>query len=275
MKKIIVLALAISFIVVPIKSNATEDCPTYNLSSLFYEDYYPGTKWNKKEISWSANSLQIDGMAVIRKFSEDEIELIRIGIKSWDDALDSISFKEVSSSANINIGLINLNSWLAGYWYSSWDANLSRQSGYIKINPNSIFFKSKDGFVHSIQHEMGNILGLGDIKPNEKIISVLEDPFQDFYGNPVLGDFDTGLIRQLYNESTCTSSFLKNKNNKKESSIAVTEDSPIKDSSVPVKIIKQPIVKEKYAIVCKNAKKTITIQRYNKDYPCPKGYSRV
>lgn len=259
----------------PVNAYASENCPTYSFSSIFYDDYYPGTKWNIKEISWSASSLQIDGMAVIRKFSDDEINSIRIGIKSWDDALDSISFKEVSSSANINIGLINLNSWLAGYWYSNWDANLSRQSGYIKINPNSTFFKSKDGFIHSIQHEIGNILGLGDIKPNEKIISVLEDPFQDFYGNPVLGDFDTGLVRQLYNESTCPSSFLKNKNNKKESPITVIESEPIKDSSVPVQVIKQPIVKEKYTIVCKNAKKTINIQRYNKNYPCPKGYSKV
>jgi hypothetical protein len=276
MKKFFVFIVAISFLLFPVKSNATENCPTYSLSSLFYEDYYHGTKWNIKEISWSANSLQIDGTSVVRKFSDDEINLIRIGIKSWDDTLDSISFKEVNSLANINIGLIALNSRFAGYWYANWDTNLSRHSGYIKINPNSTFFKSKDGFIHTIQHEIGNILGLGDIKPNEKIVSVLEDPFQDFYGDPVLGDFDTGLIRQLYGESTCSSSFLKNKNNRKEITITNSTDNSINDNpTIVVKNIKPSIAKEKYAIACKNNKKTITIYRYNKDYPCPKGYYKV
>lgn len=268
MKKIIILILSISFIIIPTKSNALENCPTYNLSSIFYEDYYPGTKWNAKEISWSANSLQIDGVAVIRKFSDDEIDSIRIGIKSWDDALDSISFKEVDSSANINIGLINLSSWLAGYWYSNWDANLHRQSGYIKINPNNIFFKSKKSFIHTIQHEIGNILGLGDIRPDEKITSVLEDPFQDFYGTPTLSDFDTAIIKQLYGESTCYNSFIKNKEEKKED--VVVESNPILIKE-PIST-KQKLKREKYTIICKNNKKIIKIQRYNKNYPCPKGY---
>jgi hypothetical protein len=218
--------------------------------------------------------MTIDGVAVVRPFTDSEIDSIRTGINSWDDALDSISFKETANYQNsdIQIGLINLSRHLAGYWYSNWDSNLVRYKGYIKVNPNSIFL-NKEGLVHTIQHEFGNILGLGDIKPNEKIVSVMEDPFQDFYGNPVLGDFDITIIRQLYGESTCTISFAKNQ---KQGATPIVTNNDIEKEQIDIKTeIIKIIKKEKVEIVCKNNKKTLTIYRYNKDYPCPKGYSRV
>jgi hypothetical protein len=65
----------------------------------------------------------------------------------------------------------------------------------------------KNQFIHAVQHELGNVLGLGDIKPTKDIASTQEDSWQPPYGPIPLSDYDTGMIRQLYGESTCPSTF--------------------------------------------------------------------
>jgi hypothetical protein len=65
----------------------------------------------------------------------------------------------------------------------------------------------KSQFIHAVQHELGNVLGLGDIKPTNDFASTQEDSWQPPYGPVPLSDYDTGMIRQLYGESTCPSTF--------------------------------------------------------------------
>jgi hypothetical protein len=53
-------------------------------------------------------------------------------------------------------------------------------------------------------HELGNVLGMGDIRPRDDIESTQEDPWQQPYGPAALSAFDRAVIRQMYGESTCT-----------------------------------------------------------------------
>ncbi len=273
MKKIIIIILSTSLIFIPTNSIADETketCLTYNLSSLFYDDYYPGTRWANKEITWSHNSPDIYGKQISRTMTNVEVEWIRQGIKSWDDALDTVSFKEVSNykTAEINIGLTQLDLQFSGYWNSLWQHNI-RHKAYIQINSLDDKITNEDRFVHAVQHEIGNVLGLGDIQRSGDISSVLEDPFEFPFGNKTLSNFDTGLIRQLYGESTCPSTFLSNKKNLENVIQKVKEVVTLPIQPVVIKNTKQ-----QYSIVCTKGNKKITMYRYNKDYPCLRGYTR-
>ena len=49
-------------------------------------------------------------------------------------------------------------------------------------------------------HEIGNVLGLGDIKPNGSINSIMESPTdQNNYVESGLSDFDISMINTIYN----------------------------------------------------------------------------
>ena len=195
-----------------------EICPVYNFQSLFYDDYYPDTKWDNRggirNISWSANASIINDESVSRPFSADELDWIRSAIQSWDDALDSLKFTETlqSTQAEIVIGYVSLTSAdnqpdALGYWNAWWTDNW-RYRATIKLKVSATnWFSDKDKFIHAVQHEVGNVLGLGDIKPNSNFTSTQEDSWQRPYGEIPLSDFDTGMIRQLYGESTCPSTF--------------------------------------------------------------------
>ena len=202
---------------IPQQPAQAEVCPVYNLQSLFFEDYY-GTKWDNtngnRNITWSANASVIHDESVTRSFTLEELEWIRSGFQSWDDALDSVKFTETpqSAQAEIVIGYVTLTSatnqpGVTGYWNAWWNNNL-RYRATIKLKDgNTSWFSVKNQFIHAVQHELGNVLGLGDIKPTKDIASTQEDSWQPPYGPIPLSDYDTGMIRQLYGESTCPSTF--------------------------------------------------------------------
>lgn len=198
-----------------------ESCPTFNFASLFFEDYYPGTVWTapgtKKKITWTATPSIVESFdgslkAISRPFSTQEIQWLEAAINSWDKVLESISFERVNSpQAELKIAYTIFDntafeSLNVGIWSGWWNGNI-RNRATIRLKAESNFIQNQEGFIHAIQHEVGNVLGLGDIRPNPDIQSVLEDPWQSPYGPLQLSDFDIGLIRQLYGESTCPSSW--------------------------------------------------------------------
>jgi hypothetical protein len=272
MKKFFTIFILFILTLTPVNSvasNTTDNCPVYDFSSLFYEEYFPNSVWKIKEISWSTNSLNIHNKDISRKFSPDEVSWVRSAIKSWDDAIDSISFKELTdpTNANINIGLVDLGqSEFGGYWYSYWDSNKIRNRAFIQINSSNRFLNEESKFIHVVQHELGNVLGLGDIRSSGDVISVLEDPLEFPYGNKTLSDLDTGLIRQLYGESTCKSTFPKYR--QEVVPIVLIEKTVEPVAKIQPKVFK----KEKYEIVCIKGNKKMIIYRYNKNYPCLRGY---
>ena len=182
----ILLALISLNLVVPQQQAQAEECPTYNFQSIFFEDYYPGTKWDNRSgnrtISWSANASVINDESVTRSFTPEELEWIRSAFQSWDDALDSVKFTETpqSAQAEIVIGYVTLISaanqpGATGYWNAWWNDNW-RNRATIKLKVGSTkWFSVKSQFIHAVQHELGNVLGLGDIKPTNDFASTQED----------------------------------------------------------------------------------------------------
>jgi hypothetical protein len=213
---VILVCLSLTF---PQQQATGEVCPAYDFQSLFFEDYYPGKKWDNrsgnKNITWSARALMINDEPVTRSFTPEELTWIRSAFQSWDDALDTLKFSEMSQSAQaeVVIGYVALTSadnqpGANGYWDAWWKGNW-RYRATIKIKAsNSDFLRVKDQFIHTVQHELGNVLGLGDIVPSSEFTSTQEDGLQPPFGAIPLSQFDTGMIRQLYGESTCPSTFL-------------------------------------------------------------------
>ena len=215
--RLVLLALVCLNFIVPQQQAQAEVCRTYNFQSIFFEDY-PGTKWDNRSgnrtITWSANASVINDESVTRSFTLEELDWIRSAFQSWDDALDSVKFTETpqSAQAEIVIGYVTLTSaanqpGTIGYWNAWWNNNW-RNRATIKLKVGSTtWFSVKSQFIHAVQHELGNVLGLGDIKPTNDFASTQEDSWQPPYGPVPLSDYDTGMIRQLYGESTCPSTF--------------------------------------------------------------------
>ena len=213
----ILIALVCFNFFVPQQQAYAEVCPIYNFQSLFFEEYY-GIKWDirngNRNITWSANASVINDESVARGFTTEELGWVRSAFQSWDDALDSIRFTEnpQGTQSEIVIGYVTLTSapnqpGAIGYW-TAWatDNWINRATIKLKVGSTS-WFSVKNQFIHVVQHEIGNVLGLGDIKPSNELASTQEDSGQPPYGSIPLSDFDTGMIRQLYGESTCPSTF--------------------------------------------------------------------
>lgn len=89
-------------------------CQSFDFKKIFYADYTTGSRWDNRqgnlEISWSARATIINDEDSARTFSEKEIAWIRTAIKSWDDALSTVSFREVDATQSpaIVIGFVAL-----------------------------------------------------------------------------------------------------------------------------------------------------------------------
>lgn len=204
--------LVISLLPVSNLNAIAEECRVYDLGALFYDEYYPDLRWTNdsmKEITWSAEVTEVEGQPVVRPFSSDQLDWLRLGFKSWDMATEKISFKEVSKDANpdVKVGLVPLaDPNNHGFWNIKRLGSL-RSSGAIRINSNSRFITEKEYFLEVAQSEIGNLLGLGDIRESAGIDSVMMDPDLPPWGSYPLSDIDVGLVRQFYGESTCPSSW--------------------------------------------------------------------
>ena len=192
-----------------------QNCQVFNFNELFIGDYSTGSKWDNSngtlQIAWSARSPRIYDENTLRTFTDSEIEWIRTAIKSWDDSLNTVSFREVNSEElpQLTIGFVELNPSAVqrnamGFW-NAWVESGVRYRATIKLKSSEVrWFSIKNQFIQTIQHELGNALGLGDLKPSTAYVSVLEDPWQPPYGKTSLSSTDVAMIRQLYGESNCT-----------------------------------------------------------------------
>ena len=217
--KITAVALAtMAVLLSPINSNSAtainEKCANYDFKEIFFADFSTGSKWDNSQgvriITWSAEAMTIYDEDSVRPFTETETGWIRSAFKSWDDALNTVSFLEVASSQTpeVVIGFVglkpsNVQLTAMGFW-NTWVENGKRYKATIKLKvADKKWFAVKSQFIHTVQHELGNVLGLGDLKPSKSFVSVLEDPWQPPYGKANLSTTDTALIQQMYGESTC------------------------------------------------------------------------
>lgn len=187
-----------------------EDCPTYDLAGLFAEEYFPNLKWDNlsglRTIKWSPFAKNVNGVAIARDFTADEMEYLRISFDSWDVALRSIMFQKVDdpTTADVLIGITPLND--NGFWTVKASEGI-RKSGTIQISSTTPIILTREGFIEVTQSEIGNLLGLGDIRKKIDFDSVMLEPDLPPFGEEALNDFDIGMIRQFYGESTCKSAW--------------------------------------------------------------------
>jgi hypothetical protein len=230
------------------------------------------------------NATVINDESISRTFTSEEAVWIRSAFQSWDDALDTLNFSESMGGpqAEIVIGYVALTSAVNqpnayAYW-NAWWKNDIRNKATIKLKSSQAnWFNVKNQFIHAIQHELGNILGLGDIRPTEAFTSVQEDGWRPPYGQIPLSDFDTGMMRQLYGESTCPSTFsptsievdLELKAKQEAEAKAAAELLAKQEADVAAKAA----VSKKKAFTCKKGKLVTKVKGVNPR--CPTGFKRI
>lgn len=214
MKKAYLALLLVSVSLVSLLFSATPAQAVPNgceakLGRLFYDDYSLNS-WStgpeRRVISWTAKPAKILDRPVGRHLNKNESKWFRQAIESWDEALTTVDFIEVfEPEADLSVGFVDqkLQGNIA-VWNAWWNQNGTRHLATIRFRLSSDFLNSRAGFIQTAQHEIGNMLGLGDISPRKNIKSVMNDPAQKPSGRASLGPFDKKMIRQLYGEAPCT-----------------------------------------------------------------------
>ena len=175
-----------------------------DLVDIFYDDFY-GVKWETsigytREISWSIENTQlmlpggkyIDSTASLSEYTS----ILREAFLIWDNAIEQISFIESNdgNSADITLSATALDGFW-GEWNYAWDKNKNITKATIRFESDML---DSEWLTTTALHEIGNILGLGDIQPSDAIKSVQEDPFPDkFEGNELWQD-DKNLLELIY-----------------------------------------------------------------------------
>ena len=180
----------------------------------FYDDFY-NVKWNDEKTiititySFPSDSLRNDDTSLstnlIRGFTASEKVILEEAISLWDNELDTIEFKYVDDDklADLTFGLTYVDGYGISsnyaYWESFWNDSGIITHAIIRFEPEDLDFISLKQIA---LHEIGNILGLGDITPSPEFQSVMEDPQQpgDYSDNFVLSNFDKSMIKTYYDE---------------------------------------------------------------------------
>lgn len=181
---------------------------SFDFQELFNTDYY-GVKWSENgkntTIYWMVISNQMNipgdsyGPVQVIPVSNAVQNLYQDAFELWDDALDTIEIEkaETDSEADISIGVVaDLPFGADGQWNAVWSNNIFSDAT-IRIHSDIL---SEPHFFTTILHEIGNVLGLGDIKPNNNIRSVQEDPFPEVFNSKALWPDDVAMIKQVYAE---------------------------------------------------------------------------
>jgi hypothetical protein len=155
------------------------------------------------------DSGELNGKRIQRSLGTPNLEWLKEAFQSWDDALDSVSFQQINagSNADIKIGWTQVLQLDYETLFQVRTAQPVRTNASIELKTGSVFLIFKENFIQAVQADIGHILGMGYINPSTEFESVMEWPFQAPYGQVPLGEFDVSLIRAIYSESTCPSSF--------------------------------------------------------------------
>lgn len=206
----------------PAAASPTLKCQ--ELSTLFFEEYQPGERWGRPgqptTITWSTSAPVIQGRApfgdepVLRPFSAEEELWIARAVNAWDEALSTVTFLRVDRpTANVTIGLVQMRDRSFPGWWSGWTNGERRTKATIMLRLASTVdgreLSDEAGFIHVVLHEVGNVLGLGDIawdtlrERSPGATSVMLDPRRPPLAQTPLSDFDRDLIQQVYGENAC------------------------------------------------------------------------
>ena len=180
---------------------------TLNLDTLFFEDYF-GASWEVDEgeirqITWSTEdySLRLPGgnYEGVTESLDNYIHIIRRAFNIWDKAIESIKFVETNlgNSANVTVAATSIdgNSGTLAYWNYLIVGNNYINEATIRFDDSDL---NSGMLVTTAMHEIGNILGLGDLRSSTEYMSVQEDPILHKFDANELWDFDKQMIDLVY-----------------------------------------------------------------------------
>ncbi|MEL6934785.1 MAG: hypothetical protein AAFO17_17100, partial [Pseudomonadota bacterium] len=183
-----------------------------NINTLFYDDFY-GIKWTTpgvhRIVTWSTvdNALIVPGIfgsvvpVTVALDAGPYLPTLQRAFDLWDEALDHITFVKTDEGNDADVTLAFSNIDGGGGTFALWNASWSDgifDHATIRFDPPDI---SGGYLLTTALHEIGNILGLGDIWPTLLLQSVQEDPFPEmFFGNALWPD-DVEIIRTYYQET--------------------------------------------------------------------------
>ena len=178
-----------------------------DLDSIFYEDFYDA-KWSTnagevRSITWSAedNRLKLPGgdYVLATESLDNYLVNIRKAFKVWDNAIESIAFEEknIGNSADITIAATDIDGsgGINGYWNYALDSNRNIIEATIRFDSSDL---NNGWLLTTAMHEIGNVLGLGDLSDSNQYKSVQEDPFPKKFKGRKLWEYDKTLIDQIY-----------------------------------------------------------------------------
>ena len=182
---------------------------TFDFDTLFYTDYY-GIRWaeagTSTTITWSTVNDRLDlahpngATAEVVTDPAPYLAIFTQAFELWDAALDSVTFErsDAGNTADVALAITNLDGpgGVDGWWSASWWNGLFTDAT-IQFDPFGI---SRGDLLTTTLHEIGNILGLGDIRPTTSLRSVMEDPFPETFSGTALWEDDVAIIRSYYGE---------------------------------------------------------------------------
>jgi Ca2+-binding RTX toxin-like protein len=201
-----------------VASNTSEACQIhktrFNFETLFYDDYN-GISWSIPgeivTVTWSTVDDVLDlawpsGSTVsVVAPAAPYIAIFQQAFELWDTALATLNFEytDEGNGADVTLAITDIDGsgGLFGYWSGAWNGNDIWTRATIQFDVSDIGVS----LLTTALHEIGNILGLGDIRPTPDFQSVQEDPFPDSFSGASLWQFDLDMIRAYYGETWGTS----------------------------------------------------------------------
>ena len=179
----------------------------FNLQNLFYDEFYD-VKWETgsearilywkmayENFSWRGKNFYPE------HHTEAFTENVSRAFEIWDDGLNSLIFVESPTNGSADVTVLvsefELDATETARWHYAYnDAEIL--DAVIEIDIETL---SSPYLMTTILHEIGNVLGLGDIQRNDQIFSVMEEPIIQSFSGDILWQDDLNLIRQVYGEN--------------------------------------------------------------------------
>ena len=146
---------------------------TLDLASLFYEDFY-GATWEIntgeiRTITWStedyALQLPSGNYETVTASLDAYVGDIRKAFEIWDEEIEGIDFVEINdgNSADVTIAATSIDGQggAAGYWNYNWDGDKCMLKATIRFDDADL---ADGAILTTAMHEIGNMLGLGDLR---------------------------------------------------------------------------------------------------------------
>ena len=192
-----------------VSSNETTSDEDIDFDEIFYEEYF-NVKWMWDVVNWdiatdeiiTAYNQEVFPVIYIDEDSK-EYQTITKAFQLWNDALlntnSYITLEKgdpgIPNVQEITIGIVDDIPDERGLFEIRWN-----DTG--QILKASIMIQKDLGeyFLTAVLHEIGNVLGLGDIRTRGDLQSIMEDPYDEIFNDDKLWEFDIKMINQLYGD---------------------------------------------------------------------------